>query len=95
MIVKKNGSTIATLTSNGSGNYSTLVVGDVITVTLSAGGCSGATSYANPYTAGIIVDTACALTSTTLNSASYTVVSGDIGNTLNLYGYSTCKGSCV
>jgi hypothetical protein len=95
MTVKKNGSTIGTLSSSGSGTYSTLVVGDVITVTMSTGGCSGGTPAANAFTSGIIVDTACATTSTTLNSISYTIKSSDIGKTLSLAGTSNCSSGCV
>jgi hypothetical protein len=70
--------------------------GDTIYVVISCNGCSGGSAVANPSCTGIIVDDGCTgSSSATLTSTNYTVVSGDIGNTLSLDCFATCAGACL
>lgn len=81
-------------TSSDSGVYE-VFEGDVIYVDMNTTGCSGATAKANCSTSGIIVDASCADSSSTLTTTTYTVVSGDLGTTLNLDCYSSCNDACL
>jgi hypothetical protein len=95
MDIRINGSTEVSRTSTSTGNY-TVNVGDVIDVIISCNGCSGGSGVANPYCIGIINDAVCTgASSQTLNSATYTVVSGDVGNTLTLDCFAQCAGACL
>jgi hypothetical protein len=95
MDIRINGSTEVSRTSTSTGNY-TVNVGDVIDVIISCNGCSGGSGVANPYCIGIINDSVCTgASSQTLNSATYTVVSGDVGNTLTLDCFAQCAGACL
>jgi len=96
MTININGT--PTIISNTSGNgVHDVYLGDTISVILSTTGCSGVNDTANSYTDGIIVDAACTpgIGNKTLTSYDYTVVSGDIGNQINLYGYSVCSNGCT
>ena len=96
MDIRINSSTEVSRTSTSSGTYP-VNVGDTIDVIISCNGCSGGSNVANAYTDGIIMDASCTggASSTTLNSSTYTVVSGDIGNTLTLDCYAQCDGGCL
>ena len=95
MDIRVNSSTEISRTSTSSGTY-TVYLGDTIDVIISLSGCSGGSAVANAYTDGIIMDAACTgATSATLNSTTYTVVSGDIGNTISLDCYAQCDGGCL
>ena len=95
MDIRVNSSTEISRTSTSSGTY-TVYLGDTIDVIISLSGCSGGSAVANAYTDGIIMDAACTgATSATLNSTTYTVVSGDIGNTITLDCYAQCDGGCL
>jgi len=96
MDIRVNSSTEISRTSTSSGTY-TVYVGDTIDVIISLSGCSGGSAVANAYTDGIIMDAACTPgnSSATLNSTTYTVVSGDIGNTISLDCYAQCDGGCL
>lgn len=96
MDIRVNSSTEVSRTSTSSGTY-TVYVGDVIDVIISCNGCSGGNAVANAYCDGIIMDASCTggASSTTLNSATYTIVSGDVGNTLTLDCYAQCDGGCL
>ena len=95
MDIRVNSSTEISRTSTSSGTY-TVYLGDTIDVIISLSGCSGGSNVANAYTDGIIMDAACTgATSATLNSTTYTVVSGDIGNTISLDCYAQCDGGCL
>ncbi len=85
---------IQTLNSTGTGNYN-VVQGDVIRTVIQTSGCQDPDIKANAYTSGIISDAACTDNAASLSTAGYTVVSGDIGNTLTLNGYSSCLGACL
>jgi hypothetical protein len=93
--IKVNAVTVVSANTTTSGNY-TVNVGDVINVVISCNGCSGGSGVANPSCTGIIVDDGCTgSSSATLTSTTYTVVSGDIGNTLSLDCFATCAGACL
>jgi hypothetical protein len=95
MDIRVNSSTEISRTSTSSGTY-TVYLGDTIDVIISLSGCSGGNAVANAYTDGIIMDAACTgATSATLNSTTYTVVAGDIGNTISLDCYAQCDGGCL
>ena len=69
----------ATSTNIGAVNIN--VTGNALTITIGS--------------VGIIADAACAITSTNLFTAVYTVVSGDLGTTLTLNTYANCDTACV
>jgi hypothetical protein len=96
MDIRINSSTEVSRTSTSSGTYP-VNVGDTIYVVISCNGCSGGNAVANAYTDGIIMDASCTggASSTTLNSYTYTVLSGDVGNTLTLDCYAQCDGGCL
>jgi len=95
MDIKINGVSKILSNTTGAGVYA-VYLGDIISVTIYTTGCTGLTNTANSFTDGIIVDASCTPNqgTTTLNSYSYTVLAGDIGTTISLYGYSTCGGGC-
>ena len=94
--LRVNGSLVESRTATSSGAR-TVNVGDTIYVVISCNGCSGGNSVANAYCTGIINDASCTpgAGSTTLTSYSYTVVSGDVGNTITLYNFAACDGGCL
>lgn len=81
-------------TSTSTGNY-TVNLGDVISVDISTSSCTGLTAYANAQVTGIITDDDCAGSIVTLTSGTYTVQSGDLGNTLTLTCSSYCNNGCI
>ena len=95
MDIRINSSTEVSRTSTSSGTYP-VNVGDTIYVIISCNGCSGGSGVADPFCTGIINDDGCTgSSSATLNSYTYTVVSGDVGNTLTLDCYAQCAGACL
>ena len=93
--LRVNGNLVESRSATSSGNY-TVNVGDTIYVVISCNGCGGGSAVANPSCTGIIVDDGCTgSSSATLTSTTYTVVSGDIGNTLSLDCFATCAGACL
>lgn len=96
MVLYVNGSPIETRTSTANGTY-TVYVGDTIYVVMDIfTPCGSPDTYANVYTSGIIVDANCANNSAvSLTTGTYTVVSGDIGTTLNLDTFASCDGGCI
>jgi hypothetical protein len=89
-----NGSIVESRSTTSSGTY-TVSLGDTINVEINSSGCGGINNTANAYCIGIIADAACAITSTNLFTAVYTVVSGDLGTTLNLDTFASCDGGCI
>jgi len=89
-----NGSIVESRSNTASGTY-TVYEGDTINVEISANDCGGVNDTANAYCIGIIADAACAVTSTNLFTAVYTVVSGDLGTTLTLNTFANCDTACV
>jgi len=94
LALKVNGSVVESRSNTSSGNY-TVYVGDVIQTNIGTSGCTGGNSKANAYCTGIINDASCATGTTTLISATYTVVSGDIGNALHLDNFAACDSGCL
>ena len=94
--LRVNGSLVESRSSTSSGTR-TVNVGDTIYVVVSCNGCSGGNAVANAYCGGIITDASCTpgVSSTTLTSYSYTVVSGDVGTTLTLNSFAACDGGCI
>ena len=90
-----NGSIIETRTNTSNGTY-TVYVGDTINVELNMNQCTGGDNYSNVYCTGIITDADCTLNGTAgIFTSVYTVVSGDIGTTLNLDNFASCDGACI
>ena len=89
-----NGSIVESRSTTSSGTY-TVSLGDTINVEISSSGCVGLNNIANAYCTGIITDAACAAVATNLFTAVYTVVSGDLGTTLNLDTFASCDGGCI
>jgi hypothetical protein len=95
MDIYVNGSIVESRSITSTGTWTGLQVGDVIYAEINVTGCSGGNEYANAYTTGIIIDASCDLGVTFLSTATYTVVSGDLGTTLTLGMFATCDGGCV
>jgi len=97
MYLYVNGNVIENRFSTSSGTY-TLAVGDTVNCEVIANGCSNPNIKANAYTISNrvqLVDAACSDGNTSLFTSVYTVVSGDIGNTITLSMYSLCDNACV
>jgi len=89
-----NGSIVESRSNTSSGVYP-VELGDTINVEINSSGCGGLNDTANAYCTGIIADAACAVGSTNLFTAVYTVLSGDLGTTLNLDTFAQCDSACV
>jgi hypothetical protein len=94
MILYINGSVVEDRFSTSSGSYN-VSVGDTINCEVITNGCTSPNGDANSYCIGIIVDAACATGSSSIFTTTYTVTSGDIGNTITLSMYSACDSGCV
>jgi hypothetical protein len=97
MYLYVNGNVIENRFSTSSGTY-TLAVGDTVNCEVIANGCSNPNIKANAYTISNrvqLTDAACADGNTSLFTSVYTVVSGDVGNTITLSMYSLCSTACV
>lgn len=94
MDIYLNGSIVESRSYTSSNTFQ-VSVGDTINVEINTSGCTGGSGTANAYCTGIINDAACATSVTGLTSYTYTVVSGDIGTTLNLDSFSSCDSGCV
>ena len=94
-----NGVSTILSTTTGGGNYD-VYEGDTIYIIMSIlSACGGGTSYGNIYTISnkpTLEDVDCAQSSTvSFTSGTYTVVAGDIGNTITLGGYASCNVACL
>jgi hypothetical protein len=91
-----NGSIIESRSSTSNGTWN-VGVGDTINVQVVCDQCtSSPNTYANAYCTGIITDADCENNGVaSIFTAVYTVVSGDIGNTLSLDAFSTCESACL
>ena len=91
-----NGSIIESRSSTSSGTWN-VGVGDTINVQVVCNQCTASpNTYANAYCTGIINDADCENNGVaSIFTAVYTVVSGDIGNTLSLDAFSTCDSACI
>jgi hypothetical protein len=90
-----NASVIESRTNTSSGTY-TVYVGDTINVQVTCDICGEPDNYSNAYCTGIITDADCGVSApASIFTANYTVVSGDIGTTLNLDSFAGCDGGCL
>lgn len=93
-----NGSAVETRTTTSSGTYN-VSVGAQIYVVVFCDTCSEPDNYSNAYTLsskGTLVDASCGVsTSTTMTTATYTVVSGDCGSPITIDAFATCDGACI
>ena len=90
-----NGSIIESRSNTSSGTY-TVNVGDTINVQVFCDTCGEPNDHSNAYCLGIINDADCGdNTSASIFTSVYTVVSGDIGTTLNLATYAVCEVGCA
>ena len=94
MDISVNGVNVESRNYTSAGTYF-VNVGDTIEVEINVSGCYGIDAKANAYCTGIINDAACGDYITGLSSSLYTVVSGDIGTTLQLNNFASCDGGCV
>lgn len=96
MTLYVNGSVIETRTATSNGTY-TVYEGDSINVDVTIlTVCAAPDTHANVFTTGIISDADCINNGTpSILTTTYTVVSGDIGNTLNLDTFASCDGACL
>jgi len=98
MLLFINSVEVENRTSNSSGTY-TVGVGDTIYAEITTNGCEEPNEYANSYTISnrlVLTDADCGPGgSSSLTTPTYTVNSGDVGNTITLATYATCDGGCV
>lgn len=97
MYLYVNGNVVENRFSSSSGSL-TVNVGDTINCEVIANGCTEPNIKANAYTISNrvqLVDAACANGNTAIFTSVYTVVSGDVGNTITLSMYSLCDTACV
>lgn len=90
-----NGNIIESRSNTSSGTY-TVYVGDTINVQVTCDTCGEPDNYSNVYCTGIITDADCGVSApASIFTAVYTVVSGDVGTTLNLDNFAGCDGGCL
>lgn len=91
-----NGSIVESRTVTSSGTR-TVYSGDTINVQVTCDQCTGGGgTFANAYSTGINVDSDCSSTGgASIFTSVYTVVSGDLGTTLNLNTFAVCDTACI
>jgi hypothetical protein len=90
-----NGSIVVSRSFTSTGNY-TVNVGDTINVEVNCNTCGNPDNYSNVECTGIISDIDCVQSGVAnFVTSVYTVVSGDIGTTLNLDCFASCAGGCL
>jgi hypothetical protein len=93
-----NGNTIENRFITSNGTYA-VYEGDTINVQVVCNTCGSPNDYSNAYTLSnktILVDAACTQNGTaSILTSVYTVVSGDIGNTINVSAGAECSNACV
>ena len=93
-----NGNTIANPFTTSNGTY-TVAVGDTINIAVTCDTCGSPNDYSNAYSISnkaILSDAACVQNGTaSIFTANYTVVSGDVGNQINVSGYAQCASGCL
>jgi hypothetical protein len=93
-----NGNTIENRFNDSNGTY-TVYVGDTIDIQVTCDTCGSPNDYSNAYTLSnkaILVAAACAQNDTvSILTSAYTVVSGDIGNNINLTARAECSSACL
>jgi hypothetical protein len=98
MDIYVNASVIESRVNTSSGTYN-LQVGDTINVQVACFTCGSPNTYANAYSFSnrlILADAACVNNGeASILTANYTVVSGDIGNTITLNTFARCDSGCI
>jgi hypothetical protein len=91
-----NGSIVESRSTTATGTY-TVYAGDTINVQVTCAQCTGGGgTYANAYCTGVNTDADCSSTgAASIFTTVYTVVSGDLGTTLNLNTFAVCDTACV
>ena len=91
-----NGSIVESRSTTATGTY-TVYAGDTINVQVTCDQCTGGGgTYANAYCTGVNTDADCSSTgAASIFTTVYTVVSGDLGTTLNLNTFAVCDTACV
>ena len=93
-----NASIIESRVNTSNGTY-TVYVGDTINVQVTCDGCGAPTDYSNAYSISnkpILSDADCAQSGlASIFTSVYTVVSGDMGNTINLSTFAICNTTCL
>jgi hypothetical protein len=91
-----NGSIVESRSTTASGTR-TVSLGDTINVQVTCDQCiGGGGTYANAYCTGINTDADCSsIGAASIFTSVYTVVSGDLGTTLNLNTFAVCDTACV
>jgi hypothetical protein len=93
-----NGNTIENRFNTSNGTY-IVEFGDTINVQVVCNTCGSPNNYSNAYSISnkpILSDAACTQNGTaSILTAVYTVVSGDLGGTINLSTYATCDTGCI
>lgn len=90
-----NNIVVETRGSNSSGSYN-VSYGDTIYVVILTDSCTGGNNKANSYTSSnkpLLVDASCATSTTTLTTATYTVLNTDCTITIN--ARSLCSSGCI
>jgi len=94
MVLYVNDIAVETRTASDVGTYF-VNVGDEIRVSVSTEGCTSPNIKASSSSSGIITGLDCTDFSSVYNSATYFVLSGDLGTTLTLDTYSQCVNTCI
>lgn len=93
-----NGSIVESRSSTSSGTY-LVYVGDTINVQVTCDACAEPNNFSNAYSISnkpILTDAACGnSTSCSIFTAVYTVVAGDVGNTITLNTFAACDSGCI
>jgi hypothetical protein len=93
-----NGNTIENRFNTSNGTY-IVEFGDTINVQVVCNTCGSPNNYSNAYSISnkpILSDADCTQNGTaSILTAVYTVVSGDLGGTINLSTYATCDTGCI
>ena len=91
-----NGSIVESRSTTATGTY-TVYAGDTINVQVTCDQCTGGGgTYANAYCTGVNTDADCSSTgAASIFTTVYTVLSGDLGTTLNLNTFAVCDTACV
>jgi hypothetical protein len=98
MEIYVNGNIIANPFTTSNGTYN-VVVGDTIDIAVTCFQCFSPNDYSNAYSISnksILSDAACTQSGTaSIFTSAYTVVSGDVGNQINVSGYAECASGCI
>jgi hypothetical protein len=94
MVLYVNSIAVITITETDFGTLY-VNVGDTISISVSASGCSSPQIKANVYFTGTMSGSSCGDNSSDIISGNYTVISGDIGTILELNAVAECASTCI